>query len=96
MQPLSNKVEVILLFFYYSSCVAVPFVIAINFIIVISLSLLLLLFLLLLFMLLLISLLLLSLLSLLDSLREKCLNTELFLVRIFLYSVRIQENTEQK
>ena len=26
-------------------------------------------------------------------LREKCPNTELFLVRIFLYSVRIQENT---
>ena len=30
------------------------------------------------------------------SLREKCPNTELFLVRIFLYSVRIQENTNQK
>ena len=29
------------------------------------------------------------------SLREKCPNTELFLVRIFLYSVRIQENTDQ-
>ena len=29
-------------------------------------------------------------------LREKCPNTELFLVRIFLYSVRIQENTDQK
>ena len=29
-------------------------------------------------------------------LREKCPNTELFLVRIFLYSVQIQENTEQK
>ena len=30
------------------------------------------------------------------SLREKCPNTEFFLVRIFLYSVRIQENTHQK
>ena len=30
------------------------------------------------------------------SLREMCPNTELFLVRIFLYSVRIQENTDQK
>ena len=30
------------------------------------------------------------------SLREKCPNTELFLVRIFLYSVGIQENTDQK
>ena len=30
------------------------------------------------------------------SLREKYPNTELFLVRIFLYSVRIQENTDQK
>ena len=30
------------------------------------------------------------------SLREKCPNTELFLVRIFMYSVRIQENTDQK
>ena len=31
------------------------------------------------------------------SLREKCrTNTELFLVRIFLLSVRIQENTDQK
>ena len=30
------------------------------------------------------------------TLREKCPNTELFLVRIFLYSVRIQENTDQK
>ena len=30
------------------------------------------------------------------SLREKCPNTEFFLVRIFLYSVRIQENTNQK
>ena len=30
------------------------------------------------------------------TLREKCPSTELFLVRIFLYSVRIQENTEQK
>ena len=31
-----------------------------------------------------------------NTLREKCPNTELFLVRIFLYSVRIQENTDQK
>ena len=30
------------------------------------------------------------------SLREKCPNTEFFLVRIFLYSVWIQENTDQK
>ena len=30
------------------------------------------------------------------SLREKCPNTKLFLVRIFLYSARIQENTNQK
>ena len=30
------------------------------------------------------------------ALREKCPNMELFLVRIFLYSVRIQENTDQK
>ena len=37
------------------------------------------------------------------TLREKCPNTELFLVRIFLYlrskslySVQIQENTDQK
>ena len=30
------------------------------------------------------------------ALREKCPNTEFFLVRIFLYSVQIQENTEQK
>ena len=30
------------------------------------------------------------------TLREKCPNTELFLVRIFLYSVPIQENTDQK
>ena len=29
-------------------------------------------------------------------LREKCPNTEFFLVRIFLYSVQIQENTDQK
>ena len=29
-------------------------------------------------------------------LREKCPNTKFFLVRIFLYSVRIQENTGQK
>ena len=30
------------------------------------------------------------------SLREKCPNTEFFLVRIFFYSVQIQENTDQK
>ena len=30
------------------------------------------------------------------TLREKCPNTELFLVRIFLYSVRIKENTDHK
>ena len=30
------------------------------------------------------------------ALREECPNTELFLVRIFLYSVRIQDNTDQK
>ena len=30
------------------------------------------------------------------SLREKCPNTELFLVLSALYSVRIQENTDQK
>ena len=30
------------------------------------------------------------------TLREKCPNTEFFLVRIFLYSFRIQENTDQK
>ena len=29
-------------------------------------------------------------------LRYTCPNTEFFLVRIFLYSVRIQENTDQK
>ena len=29
-------------------------------------------------------------------LREKCPNTEFFLVSIFLYSIRIQENTDQK
>ena len=28
--------------------------------------------------------------------REKCPNTEFFLVRIFQYSVRIQENMDQK
>ena len=28
-------------------------------------------------------------------LREKCPNTEFFLILIFLYSVRIQENTDQ-
>ena len=31
-----------------------------------------------------------------DTLREKCPNTDFFLVRDFLYSVRIQGNTEQK
>ena len=31
-----------------------------------------------------------------SSLCEKCPNTEFFLARIFLYSVRIQENTDQK
>ena len=30
------------------------------------------------------------------TLREKCPNTDFFLVRIFLYSVRIQEKTDQK
>ena len=30
------------------------------------------------------------------TLREKCPNTELFLVHVFLYSVRIQENMDQK
>ena len=30
------------------------------------------------------------------TLREKCPNTELFLVRVFLYSDWIQENTDQK
>ena len=30
------------------------------------------------------------------TLREKCTNTELILVCIFLYLVRIQENTDQK
>ena len=30
------------------------------------------------------------------TLRKKCSNTELFLVRIFQYSVRIQENAHQK
>ena len=30
------------------------------------------------------------------TLREKCLDIELFLIRIFLYSVRIQENMDQK
>ena len=34
--------------------------------------------------------------TLTKSLREKCRNTEYFLVRIFLYSVQIQENTDQK
>ena len=32
----------------------------------------------------------------LASLREKCPKTKLFLVRIFVYSVRIQQNTDQK
>ena len=32
----------------------------------------------------------------LDTLREKCPNTELFLIRIFLYLDWIQENTDQK
>ena len=31
-----------------------------------------------------------------ETLHEKCLNAELFLVRIFLYSDWIQENTDQK
>ena len=31
-----------------------------------------------------------------NKLREKCPNTECFLVRIFLYSIRIQENRDQK
>ena len=31
-----------------------------------------------------------------NTLREYCPNTEFFLVRIFLYSVQIQENTDQK
>ena len=31
-----------------------------------------------------------------SALREKCPNTEFFLVRIFPYSVRVWENTEQK
>ena len=31
-----------------------------------------------------------------QTLRKKCPNTELFLVRIFLYSVQIQENADQK
>ena len=30
------------------------------------------------------------------SLRGKCLNTEFFLVRIYLYSVRLKKNTDQK
>ena len=37
-----------------------------------------------------------GLLNLNLALREKCPNTELFLVRIFLYSVWIQKNTDQK
>ena len=35
-------------------------------------------------------------LFLVESLREKCPSMELFLVRIFLYLSRIQENTDQK
>ena len=31
-----------------------------------------------------------------STLREKCPNTELFLVRISPYSVRMRENTDQK
>ena len=31
-----------------------------------------------------------------SALREKCPNMEFFLVRIFPYSVRVRENTEQK
>ena len=31
-----------------------------------------------------------------NALRKKCPNTELFLVRVFLYSDWIQENTDQK
>ena len=31
-----------------------------------------------------------------SSLREKCPNTEFFLVRIFLYSGQTRENTDQK
>ena len=34
--------------------------------------------------------------SMIETLREKCPITEFFLVRIFLYSVWIQENTNQK
>ena len=34
--------------------------------------------------------------NIVQALREKCSNTEFFLIRIFLYSVRIQENTDQK
>ena len=30
------------------------------------------------------------------TLRENCPNTKLFLVRIFLYLVRVQENADQK
>ena len=36
------------------------------------------------------------LIRVIGSLREKCLNTDFFLVRIFLYSVQIQGNTDQK
>ena len=31
-----------------------------------------------------------------ETMREKCPNTEVFLVRIFLYSVQMQENKDQK
>ena len=31
-----------------------------------------------------------------ELLREKCPNTDFFLVRIFVYAVRVQENTDQK
>ena len=31
-----------------------------------------------------------------NPLREKCLNKEMFLVRISMYSDQIQENTDQK
>ena len=38
----------------------------------------------------------LAILSAKQALRKKCPNTELFPVRIFLYSSWIQENTDQK
>ena len=34
-----------------------------------------------------------KLMKIVNTLREKCPNTELFLVRIFLYLFRMQENT---